>query len=332
MSTVRTHLSQTLLLSARGAAALQDELGQRGIDSDSARIGIQKDGKLVVYTGRSFLLHPQQTRRAAQFLQQLQQQAPSGPGVRVGELTAASRHAAKSQLAALASPLGLRITQPPSPRERTGARQPLPLAPRPEQKNASRAGPPLSATERARLDFLGKLSQNPTLAQSVAEHLQGLGAILQRASADDKNGLFRKPLAADQLEQMYRQLAGEQRSPDQLDLPQSAHLIKTLLLPFKLTDKQVENQSAETVYRRQQTLIGAMRYPAPIAAAVGAFKALAEAHAQAPNDTRVAFNKSSIGAQGILFELSAIPASPAQVQTLTDKAAEVLALWQRHPF
>ncbi|AXE30633.1 hypothetical protein DK842_12400 [Chromobacterium phragmitis] len=40
------------------------------VDADKARIGIRKDGTLVVYTGRSYLLHPDQTRRASQFLRQ----------------------------------------------------------------------------------------------------------------------------------------------------------------------------------------------------------------------------------------------------------------------
>ncbi|AAQ58648.1 protein-tyrosine phosphatase family protein [Chromobacterium violaceum] len=39
-----------------------------GVNADKARIGIRKDGTLVVYTGRSYLLHPDQTRRADQFL------------------------------------------------------------------------------------------------------------------------------------------------------------------------------------------------------------------------------------------------------------------------
>ncbi|KUM04624.1 hypothetical protein, partial [Chromobacterium subtsugae] len=46
-----------------------NELGA-GLQADSARIGIRKDGSLVVYTGRSYLLHPDQTRRAQQFLRQ----------------------------------------------------------------------------------------------------------------------------------------------------------------------------------------------------------------------------------------------------------------------
>ena len=52
-----------------------NELGA-GLRADSARIGIRKDGSLVVYTGRSYLLHPDQTRRAQQFLRQNQLLAP----------------------------------------------------------------------------------------------------------------------------------------------------------------------------------------------------------------------------------------------------------------
>ncbi|MGC0151536.1 protein-tyrosine phosphatase family protein [Chromobacterium vaccinii] len=63
MSTIHTGISI-----ARPDLASLNRLNDGKIDADTARIGIRKDGALVVYTGRSYLLHPDQTRRAQQFL------------------------------------------------------------------------------------------------------------------------------------------------------------------------------------------------------------------------------------------------------------------------
>ncbi|WP_434630181.1 protein-tyrosine phosphatase family protein [Chromobacterium sp. CV08] len=63
MSTIHTGIAI-----ARPDLAGLNRLNDGKIDADTARIGIRKDGALVVYTGRSYLLHPDQTRRAQQFL------------------------------------------------------------------------------------------------------------------------------------------------------------------------------------------------------------------------------------------------------------------------
>lgn len=52
-------------------------LANTGVDADKARIGMNQDGTLVLYSGRSYLLHPNQTRRAGEFLRQ-HELLPSG--------------------------------------------------------------------------------------------------------------------------------------------------------------------------------------------------------------------------------------------------------------
>ncbi|UJB31007.1 hypothetical protein [Chromobacterium sp. Beijing] len=74
MSTISTHIPMRGLHSAQ---ALRESCAD--VNADKARIGMRKDGTLVLYTGRSYLLHPDQTRRASEFLRQLDpQQAESG--------------------------------------------------------------------------------------------------------------------------------------------------------------------------------------------------------------------------------------------------------------
>lgn len=48
------------------AQVLRD--GCAAVDANKARIGMSKDGTLVLYTGRAYLLHPDQSRRASEFL------------------------------------------------------------------------------------------------------------------------------------------------------------------------------------------------------------------------------------------------------------------------
>ncbi|MCS3806554.1 hypothetical protein HNO92_004163 [Chromobacterium alkanivorans] len=74
MTTISTHIPMRGLQSAQ---ALRESCAD--VNADKARIGMRKDGTLVLYTGRSYLLHPDQTRRASDFLRQLDPlQAESG--------------------------------------------------------------------------------------------------------------------------------------------------------------------------------------------------------------------------------------------------------------
>ncbi|MBN3004091.1 hypothetical protein JW897_10140 [Chromobacterium alkanivorans] len=74
MTTISTHIPMRGLQSAQ---ALRESCAD--VNADKARIGMRKDGTLVLYTGRSYLLHPDQTRRASEFLRQLDPlQAESG--------------------------------------------------------------------------------------------------------------------------------------------------------------------------------------------------------------------------------------------------------------
>lgn len=51
-------------------------LANAGVDAGKARVGMNQDGTLVLYSGRSYLLHPNQTRRASEFLRRNELLAP----------------------------------------------------------------------------------------------------------------------------------------------------------------------------------------------------------------------------------------------------------------
>lgn len=59
--------------------AQQYDLSRLQDHKEHSRVGMRKDGMLVLYTGRSYLLHPEQTRRARDFLRARGAVVGSGP-------------------------------------------------------------------------------------------------------------------------------------------------------------------------------------------------------------------------------------------------------------
>ncbi|OHX13938.1 hypothetical protein BI347_10785 [Chromobacterium sphagni] len=148
-----------------------------GIDADTARIGIRKDGSLVVYTGRSYLLHPDQTRRAQQFLRQHQLLEPQ-------------ERPRDIRLNDLATRLNTRANSHTSPNAQDRAHQAGPSA-KPHLRWADQQAPQALRQETATLSQRRGL-QHLKLTQPAAGSPDGQKAALARAlgSSDNRTGLF----------------------------------------------------------------------------------------------------------------------------------------------
>ncbi|MGQ5521999.1 hypothetical protein ACUHMQ_01935 [Chitinimonas sp. PSY-7] len=68
MSTINTNIQPRTISPDNLSKELQKLTADTNFNQGTARIGMAKDGALVIYTGRSYLLHPEQTQRAHQFL------------------------------------------------------------------------------------------------------------------------------------------------------------------------------------------------------------------------------------------------------------------------
>ncbi|TDR76703.1 hypothetical protein [Paludibacterium purpuratum] len=190
------------------------------------------------------------------------------------------------------------------------------------------ATPPLptnTAAQQARVAFLATLTQQPHVAQRVAQQMRGFAEQLPHATDQARDGLFRTPASSAAIVAMYRDQA--QAKPKQaLDLKQTSDMIKTVVSPLKLWDTQVIGKSAEEVYRIQCRLLAGLPNKAGREAVVSAFKAWATAYEQAPADlTRQGFNKASVAMHGFIFE----PTNFSPNNRLPDLDA-LLALWRKH--
>jgi len=96
MNTIKTNLlfprSQT-----HTAEGISDALNKAGLDGVHGRLGMRKEGALVVFGGHTFLAHRNQTRRAKKFMQQ-HGLAPSsfGPSIKLSTVLANARQIGQS--------------------------------------------------------------------------------------------------------------------------------------------------------------------------------------------------------------------------------------------
>jgi len=326
---------------------------------DGDRVGIRKDGRMVVFTGRSFLLHPQQTRRAAQ-LMDAQPLLKNQRSRCFGDLRAAAHHTKwmiddlKTQLAAASKTID--PTRKPSTRSLPdGQPSPRPLA-RPgspalettrwewQRKNSfakmkralsipARPRPAAAMLEsmRTRLRHFDALHADQALMRDVATHLQDFANALSKAPAAAKDGLMRVMPTETDRKRIFQDLATKRLAVKDLAPHQTIEVIKTVMLPLQLAQTQIQHKPAEDIQRMQKSMLEELPPNDTRAALAAAIQALAEVHAQAADGRTSKFNKIVIEtlASSIFFALDA--ADEFAAVEAPRRAAEVMALWRRPP-